>query len=293
MPILPFIRITRGLLALLLLACAQQAVAETSIWEVRKDGHSLLLGGTIHVLREEDYPLPAAYQRAYEQADLVIFETDLRDTQSPQFQQTLLSTVRYPANESLADYLSPEAMEALSQHCAERGIPISMLLPFKPAWTMLTLLSLELQRLGIASTGVDHFYTEQALRENKPIAGLESARQQLDFISSLGIGNESELVLHTLQELTQTEALLAQMVQMWREGDLEAMDRVFVEPMATDYPEIYRTLLVERNAAWLPQLEHHLQGRNKTLALVGVAHLVGEDGLLKQLQQRGYRIERY
>ena len=293
MPRFLLTRVTHCLLALLMLACGLPAQAGTSIWEVSKGGQRLLLGGTIHVLRDQDYPLPEAYQRAFDQAELVIFETDLRDTQGPQFQQTLLSTVRYPADESLADYLTPEAMEALTSHCAERGIPVSVLLPFKPAWTMLTLLGLELQRLGITSTGVDHFYTERALRENKAIAGLESAQQQLEFITSLGIGNESELVLHTLQELRQTETLLAQMVQMWREGDLEAMNRVFVEPMASDYPEIYQTVLAERNTAWLPQLERHLQGEKTALALVGVAHLVGEDGLLKQLRQRGYRVKRY
>jgi len=286
-------RALRRLAPLLMLALNPLAMAETSLWEVSRDGHSLFLGGTIHVLRAADYPLPQAYQRAFTDADLIVFETDLRATQERAFQQTLLRTTRYPDGETLADHLSPEALSALQQHCRQHGIPLDALLPFKPAWTMLTLLSIELKRLGIAATGVDHHYMQQALQANKPVAGLESAAEQLSFITGLGVGNESALILHTLDELQQIDALLDQMVQMWRHGDIDAMDEVFVTPMATDYPAIYRTVLVERNNAWLPQIEHHLRHQDSTLVLVGAAHLAGEQGLLAQLKSKGYRIRQW
>jgi uncharacterized protein YbaP (TraB family) len=277
-------------LPLLLLVLCQLTLAETSLWKVSNHQHSLYLGGTVHVLRDNDYPLPQAYQRAFDDADLIILETDLQATQNTDFQRILTATVRYPQGETLSDHLSPAAERALQQYCQQSGIAMQALMPYKPAWTMLTLLSIELKRLGIAATGVDHYYMQRALDENKPMAGLETAQQQLSFIANLGTGSESTLILHTLDELEQIGQLLDEMVHMWRSGDIEALERTFVRPMATDYPDIYRTLLVERNNTWLPQLERHLRENRTALVLVGAAHLVGEDGLLAQLQQKGYQI---
>ena len=56
-------------------------------------------------------------------------------------------------------------------------------------------------------------------------------------------------------------------------------------------PVIYERLLVERNRNWLPQIEALFARRTPALVVVGAAHLVGPDGLLKMLQGKGYAIE--
>jgi uncharacterized protein YbaP (TraB family) len=48
--------------------------------------------------------------------------------------------------------------------------------------------------------------------------------------------------------------------------------------------------LGERNRQWLAKLLRDANGRH--FVAVGVAHLFGRDGLLEQLRQRGYRVER-
>ena len=45
---------------------------------------------------------------------------------------------------------------------------------------------------------------------------------------------------------------------------------------------------------WLPQLRRMLDaaGTDDTLVVVGALHLLGKDGLVQQLQAKGYRVER-
>src|SRR5262245_36398242 len=46
----------------------------SSVWSVEKDGHKLHIGGTIHLLREEDYPLPDVFEQAYAESKKLVFE---------------------------------------------------------------------------------------------------------------------------------------------------------------------------------------------------------------------------
>jgi hypothetical protein len=281
----------RSLLLVLLCGSLPWAQAETSLWKVSHGDNVLYLGGTIHVLRQSDYPLPQAFDEAFAQAGLIGFETDLQQLNTADFQQALLEQARYPAGESLADHLDTASMQALQRYCDESGLQLDALLPYKPAFAMLTMLSLELARLDTAASGVDHYFLGKALAANKPTLGLETPQQQLSFLVNMGQGVESEFILHSLQDLNQLGALLQQMVTQWRSGNTEALNDLFIAPLAQQYPAIYASLLVERNNNWLPAIEALLDSRETELVLVGVAHLVGPDGLLRYLQQRGYKVE--
>ena len=51
--------------------------AKAPVWEVRLGDNRIYLAGTIHLLSSKDYPLPSAFDVAYEQSQSIVFETDL------------------------------------------------------------------------------------------------------------------------------------------------------------------------------------------------------------------------
>ncbi|WP_315982855.1 TraB/GumN family protein [Aliamphritea spongicola] len=53
---------------------ASQSVYASPVWKVSDGNETVYLGGTIHVLAEDDYPLPAAFQRAYAEAETVFLK---------------------------------------------------------------------------------------------------------------------------------------------------------------------------------------------------------------------------
>ena len=55
-----------------------------------------------------------------------------------------------------------------------------------------------------------------------------------------------------------------------------------------------KLLDVDRNDAWLPQIEKRLTGSKSddTLVVVGTLHLLGADGLVEKLKAKGYKVER-
>jgi len=264
--------------------------AKTSVWKVSSGDNSVYLGGTCHILRPQDFPLPEAYEQAYEAADSLTFEVDPAKLQSPEFSMQLMAASRYQDGRTLKDVLNTEAYSALSKHAGENGIPMVVLDSIKPGMVVTMLTIQELMKLGVTQEGVDLFYAKKSAEAQKPIGSLETAEFQIQLLTSLGEGLEDEMVLYSLQDLDQIESLYQEMIRAWREGDLEGLEKLFVTDMQ-EYPSIYDALLKDRNLNWLGQIKTMLSDADTEYVLVGVAHMVGPDGLIHLLEDAGYRVE--
>lgn len=276
---------------LLLILCSSQSFAETSLWRVSNGENSLFIGGTIHVLRKSDYPLPPAFDEAFNQASKLIFETDVAATEDPAFGQQMMQRMMYSDGRTLKDGLSPTVYQQLEKFCAERGVPIVMLQQMRPPIAVLTLTMLELQRLGIADAGVDSHYFQRAKAEQKKIGELETVIEQLDFLANLGKGREDDFVRYSLNDMQQLETVMRDLTAAWREGDQQKMAALALDEMRQQFPGIYQQLLAGRNKNWLPRIESMLKDPEVELVLVGALHLVGDEGVLALLRGRGYQVE--
>lgn len=285
-----FLKIT-FFFSLLLLATTSQA--ETSIWKISKGSHTHFIGGTFHLLKPSDYPLPKEFEQAYNQVNWLVFETDLNEIEQPSFQQEFLTAMRLPTGKILADKLSPKAYAALIRYAAKNNIDIAHWQHLKPQMISLIISLKELKRLGLTAQGVDSHIADKAKQDGKLITHLESVQQQIHFISTMSEGNESALILQTLDDMQNLAAELETISKAWRLGDSKQLYETGIKPMMKDYPQVYQSLLVERNNNWLPTIENLMAEKESKLILVGALHLIGEDGLLEQLRKRGYEVEQF
>jgi hypothetical protein len=161
---------------------------------------------------------------------------------------------------------------------------------FKPGMVATLMAMMELQRLGLTGTGVDKHLNQRADREHKAKGQLETAEQQISFIANMAVGREDEMLAYNLADMERLPDLWQVMKQAWRSGDLTALDELAATPLRDDFPEVYTALLVDRNNAWLPQIEIMSTTAEVEFVLVGALHLVGDDGLLAMLTSRGYKV---
>jgi len=278
---------------LLLMLFSSQCFSETSLWRVSKGAHSLFIGGTIHVLRKTDFPLPAAFDDAFNQSSKLVFETDIAATEDPAFGQQMMQRLMYSDGRTLQTGLSSKTYQQLEKFCTERGVPILMFQQMRPPAAVLTLMMLELQRLGISNAGVDSHFFQRALAEHKGIGELETAAEQLEFVANIGKGREDDFVRYSLKDMQELELVMAELTAAWREGDQKKMAALSLDEMRKEFPGMHQQLLVERNTNWLPRIESMLKDPGVELVLVGALHLVGEEGVLAMLRDRGYRLEQW
>lgn len=268
------------------------AAAETSLWVVRGEGTLTYLGGTCHLLRADDYPLPEEFDSAYADVRRVVFETDPGRLNSPEIQQEFLRRAVYPGDETLDRVLSPRTWKLLQEHCSGVGIPLDALKKLKPSMLAMTLLVMELQRHGATREGVDLHLYQKAESDGKEIGELETAEQQLGFILSMGEGDEDRFIEYALSDMHRLGKDFDSLIAAWRSGSESELSSLTSADFRKDFPEVFRMLFTDRNAQWLPLIEKYIESPEKEMILVGVGHLVGQDGLVEALRKRGYSVQK-
>jgi len=270
---------------------ALPAEAATSVWKVHGKGNSLYIAGTLHLLKAEDFPLPAQFDLAYQNSEGLVLEADLEAFSQPGAQMELSKQATWQDGSDLSDHVRPETLERLRTSLETYGIPIEMIMGYKPGAAATTVALLELQKLGISQAGVDAHYDRKARDDGREIEGLETLEQQMTFIAEMGMDNPDAFLNYSLDDLEGLEAVMGQMTAAWRKGDMNELAILLTEEMRSMYPEVYKNLLTDRNEAWLPKLLEMLEDPDVELVMVGAGHLAGKGNVLELLEKAGMKVE--
>jgi len=202
----------------------------------------------------------------------------------------VIKAVTLNQNQSLQDLLSPQTQKELNAYFLKNNMNLNQFSRFKPSMIAMTLTLIELRKLGAGGHGVDQYYFDKAKNDQKKILALETLQQQINFLAHMGEGQEDLMIQQTLKDIDTLSSQFPEMISSWRKGDSKQLETLFVEPMQKEFDAVYQQLLVQRNAAWMPQIIKYLKTAEIEMVLVGAAHLVGSDGLITQLKQAGYKI---
>lgn len=282
------------LVASLLVLISVSASAETSLYEITKGDEKIYLGGTIHVLRNSDYPLPPEFEQAYEKAKIIVLETDMKKASSPEFGQQMAQAFMYSGGKNLSQDLQPKLWQELQAFADERKFPLGQMSMFKAMFVSLALSMAEMQSKGFGvGQGVDTYFYQKAILSGKATQELETTDEALAQLASLADMDANLVIKTTLRDLHNMDGVLEKVVAYWRAGELEKLDDEMAANMRKETPEVYQQLLIARNQAWLPKIEKLFATPEVELVLVGSLHLSSKDGLLAHLKKRGYKIKPY
>jgi len=268
------------------------ASAESSVWKARKGNSVIYLGGTFHILREADFPLPQEFDKAYKASDIVVFETDIGRLQDPSTQRKLLTKAMYADGSTIDRHLSARAYGELRAYCEANGIPLEAFSQFKPSMLMVTLAIMELMKLGVTQQGVDQFFYELANKDGKAVEGLETADEQINYVVSMADGNEDEFVIYSIKDMKTVAQQFEILADAWRKGDAEKLHELMITEVKTRWPKLYRKLFTDRNRNWLSSIDAYQKTPRTEFVLVGVGHLVGPDGIIEALRTKGYKVDK-
>lgn len=283
---------------LLLAACAQAEAPATQralLWKVSDADNSLYLLGSFHALKPEDYPLPAAVDAAFEESEMLAFEVPPAEMESPELAQQMMQAGLLPEGQTLQAMVTASTWHRLELYCSKNGLQVQNFQRFAPWFASLMMSLREMQRLGFdPKLGLDRNLMARAAKANKPTSGLETAADQIRVLSGMPASTQVQLLNEALDEAEDPNGNMDSLHQDWRRGDARAIEAAMVLQLRDKYRLLYQRINVDRNRAWLPKLVTMLDRhkRDDVLIVVGSLHLVGPDGLVSQLQARGYRVQR-
>ena len=268
------------------------AAAQTgsSVWKVSKNGGTLFLGGSIHILRDIDFPPPVEFDRAFSQSRILVFETDIEQMADPEIVQYMMSRMILEGDATLQTILDPETYKMLEDEYNKYGLPINAVSKLKPSMAITVLGILQIQKKDFTRQGIDQYYLDMAKKENKPVHFLETVQYQINVLIGMGEGYENDYVRYSLHDMENTDTDIETLVAEWKNGSASISEETLTE-MKEEWPLIYKALVTDRNNAWTLQLMEFLASGQVHFVIVGYLHLHGTDGLLRQLEDLGCTVE--
>jgi uncharacterized protein YbaP (TraB family) len=272
--------------AILLVASPANALP---LWEIQGTSNRIYLLGSIHFLRPQDYPLPDAITRALDEADVIIMELDLSSLDPLRLQSVMMSKAIDPAGRSLEDLLGGQSYRRARDLAAAVDIDLATMRQYEPWYAALQVTQLRLMQLGFdGSLGVETHLLLQAIQQGKEIGGLETLEAQLDSMDSLPPRAQQEFLLVTLEDAADAGEKLDGIIAAWKSGDSASLEENLLEELS-DHTELYDQLIVQRNRNWTKSIAEFANDNKDYLVVVGALHLVGNDSVLKMLDEKGFR----
>lgn len=271
----------------LIFGCVVNAINAASVWKVSSaSGATIYLGGSVHALRKQDYPLPPQYNRALDASQVMALEVDEKAV--IEASRSISKSGELPRNDSLKSHVDPRTYAYLRKIFGLLGVPEAKFSRYRP-WYLALLLETSGGQGRSLDLGVERFLIGRARAKHKRIVGLESAREHAQVFSGL-TDRQGEAYL-LLEFIPRNEGVSsAETMDAWRKGDADAVSREFHDAFR-DFPSLAERLLDNRNRNWIPKIENYLQNGQSCFIVAGAAHFGGPNGLLALLKGRGYTIE--
>ena len=269
----------------------QSSTKKNLLWSVEKGKSTIYLLGSIHLLPRELKTLDQAIEAAYSDSKIIVFETNIDSLSDPAFEAKVTNLGLLPPGQTLEQQVSKQTYSLLQQKVSELGLQVEIFNQFKPWLCALTLTSMELQRLGFnPNYGIDMHFFDRAKQDGKEMRFLETTDDQLGLFTAMSKQEEDSFLAKVLEELDTMRVKIIEMINAWKSGDSDKLASM-VKMEFERYPEVYAKMLVERNQKWVKHIEELSGQDGNSLVVVGAAHLVGDDSILKLLKKKGFEVE--
>lgn len=270
---------------------AGEARAQPPVWVVRDEDSELILFGSVHLLPPGLDWTPPVLDAALARADDLWFELPVDPATEAETARLASARGVLPPGQSLFQLLPPEDARRLLRVAEAYGLDPAGLDRLKPWLAEIALAGGAYRKAGAqADSGV-----EKTLAAAAPAAAarraFETPAEQIALFAEAPPEEQLASLRQTLREMEEEPEAFAALVDAWMAGDLAALEREALQPLRKTAPTLFRRLVSDRNARWAQALKARLDGRGRTVVVVGMGHLIGAGGLPTRLRALGYSVE--
>lgn len=255
------------------------------LWRVDGPEGPVWLFGTVHAGVDATgwQLLPADVRSAIDDSQTVVLEVDLQDLARPEVaEQVVLDD-----DQSLEEKLGSDHWETLTAI-----IDMPLLGPdldeFQP-WVVYSMLAQNFVGELVLVGSVDEAIATHADQRGLDTEYLETIEEQVEVLSD---SFDVDYLKEVLDDPEHYRDQLQRLLDGYVAGDEDILvENALEAEHLEEHPEIYDRVYVERNRAWIPDIEEYIE-RGDVFIAVGAGHLVGDDSVISMLEDEGYDVER-
>ena len=280
-----------------LLAIPAWAVERGALFKVTWQDHTQYLFGTMHVGLPAFYPLEPRIVGAVKQASTLALEIDPAEPAAEMAQAMVRQGMINPDGAGY-ERMAPARRAKLDVALRQAGIDAETARVLNPAMLAALISLSQYQKLGYRSDLSSDAWLAQLARQGKTrVVALETVDSQLGEFKKLTSAQQWGFLDESLDNLASGEELdeARSLVDAWANADRTALDALAAraEEDSSVSGKFMRDVLLDgRNGALADKLAVLLKKEEKTVAAIGLLHLLGKRGVPALLQAQGYRVER-
>jgi uncharacterized protein YbaP (TraB family) len=271
----------------------------TRFWKLEKPGQEPnWLLGTMHLSDPRVTSMPAEARSAFDNASTVVLESDeiLDQTRAAAKLMAKPDLMMFSGTQSIRDYLNPAETIVLEQQLKQRGIPLGTVVKMKPyiLSSMVALSPCELSRKASGAPFLDQKLAQEAQAAGKDVKGVETLAEQIEAMASLPMDFHVRALVSIARYPRFTADMMETTLGLYLTGDIGLVfpATIYFAPEKNDQDfkdqQVFeQKLIIDRN--------HHMADRGAPILAkgnvfmaVGALHLIGDEGLIELLRQKGY-----
>ena len=263
-----------------------QELEKSLLWKISGNGlkQPSYLYGTIHITC--DASLDENTINALEVTEQLYLELDMDDKS---IQMKLMKLMIMKDGTKLSTLLSAEDFKMVDEFMKKNlKMSAKMFDSFKPFMISSMLFP---KMLDCKSQSVESELMKITKEQNEEIFGLEKAEDQMKVFDEIPYQDQADELLKTVKDdLENDKKEINEMMLIYQNKDIEGMLKMMSDSDNKITSENQDILLNNRNKNWIPIMIKTMKDK-PTFFGVGAGHLAGEEGVIKLLRKKGYKVE--
>ncbi len=284
------------MIILILTACTRQETPQTSsgiLYEIVGGNAGAYLYGTIHVGHEDMYPLDEQVESSYRESEVLGLEIDVTETDQMEISGVMSEYAVLDDGRQMTDIISQDLFDRVMEVLSASGYDEETMLRFEPWFAARLINEIGSQNSDLsAEYGVENYLIAQD--EDKEIISIETIEDQISPYDELSDESQELLLENALIEMNQSDDQTNELLEFWREGNIEAFTFVresLIQNAETESLRRFQEALLDvRDAQMAAVIDEILQSDDERTHFfaVGAMHVVGENSIVQHLTERGY-----
>lgn len=286
---------------LLLLSCSTKINGNdnTLLWKVSGNGleNASWIFGTHHLVPLTFLDSIPGIREAFDKSEQTVGELDMGNM--GQMQMEIMGRAMMPQETTYESLMSEADRAKLDSTLTDlMGIGLDQLGRLRPAMLQ-NLISVTLYQQYYPTlsggVGLDQYFQEEALKQNRTVVGLENTDDQIHVLLEMQpLERQAELLACMVNHPELLKEQMDKLQHAYHAQDLEALWALYTEEDPADpcpsTEEEKFALNAARNEKWLKKLPAIMADKSSFIA-VGCLHLPGEEGLIEGLRKLGFKVE--
>lgn len=269
------------------------------LYEITKEGsnNKIYLLGSIHLGNINELELPQYLNDAYNYSEYLAFE--ILDAETKEDPSMFMFKNE---NDTINNHFSKETIDKIKNYLNKNNMMNSYNEKMNPFYYYIVIQAVGYQKSGLLNTiGVDQFFKDKGEKDNKKLFAVEKAEDQMNVLANNPDRLFEIMINDLIDSYEKNPDSLKKLYESWKKGTIKEDLRKEIEETKISnlkYSEEDRKLIEEYNKKMLADRDIHMTNKlieyfnlnYKMLYIVGSAHVVGENGIVDQLQIKGYTV---